>query len=305
MPLLLHPKVAAASTTDAGIYRYIISVINSSSLPGFYASVFAFVLLMTQAFLLNYLMNEYRMVSRQTYLPAMSYLLVTSLLPEWNFLSAPLVATTLVVVCFIYLFHLYNLANTKGKIYNMGLMIGICSYIYFPSAAFILCLLLGILILKPFRFNELILLLLGTMTPYYFHAAYLFLTDSFSFQNFVPAIDVDVPRIKSSIYLAVSTFLLAVPFLVGGFFVQSHLHRMLIQIRKNWSILLLYLLLAFFIPFLNTDNSFSNWILLAPPFAAFHTACYFYLTRNFVALALFFSTTGYIIFQQYATSLWL
>jgi hypothetical protein len=31
-----------------------------------------------------------------------------------------------------------------------------------------------------------------------------------------------------------------VPFLTGGYFIQDNLRRMLIQIRKGWSLILLY-----------------------------------------------------------------
>ena len=49
------------------------------------SSVVAFFLLYVQALLINYLVNEHRMTSRQTFLPAMAYLLITSLFPEWNY----------------------------------------------------------------------------------------------------------------------------------------------------------------------------------------------------------------------------
>jgi hypothetical protein len=305
MPLFLHPKIIVATKNDEDLYHHLISFINSSGAnSAILASGISFTLLMIQSFMVNYLVNEYRMTTRETFLPAMAYLLITSLLPEWNYLSSPLVANTLIIWAFIKLFKLYNLSITRAEVYNIGVIIGISSYIYFPSASFIICFLLGIMILMPFRPNEIVLFLMGALTPYYFYGAYLFLSDKLNIPNFLPHVSVRIPVITSSIYLAAGTILLAVPFLIGGYFVQTHMHKMLIQVRKNWSILLLYILLAFFVPFINSYTSFNNWILVAAPFAAFHANAYYYPAKKFLPLFLFVITLGFIFFQQYGTKLW-
>jgi hypothetical protein len=244
------------------------------------------------------------MLNKPNYLPGMAYLLITSLLPEWSFLSSPLVAATLVLFTIPVLFKLYNKQQARGAIFNMGLLLGLSSYIYFPSASFLFCLLLGMMILRPFRVNELVLFFLGALTPYYFYGAYLFLNDNLSFASFLPHVSVRVPDVKSTIWMAISTLFLTIPFLAGGFFVQGQLHKMLIQVRKNWSIILLYLVLAFFVPFVNTYTSFDNLIFVAAPFACFHAATYFFLPRIWLANVQFFLTVGYIIYLQYGTGLW-
>jgi hypothetical protein len=302
LPLFLYPKDVVARPIDGRLYQWLVSLLP----PGntLLCSVIAFALLYVQSLMINYMVNEFRMIVKATYLPAMAYLLVTSLLPEWNYLSSPMLANTFIIWIFIYLFSLYNSGNAKAQIYNIGLIAGITSYIYFPSAAFAICVLLGLMILKPFRLNEIILFFLGGLTPYYFHAVYLFLFSQFNFANFFPQISVKVPVIKNSIWLAGSILLLTIPFLIGGYYVQAHLRRMLIQVRKNWSILLIYLLLAFFVPFINGDQSFHTWILITVPFAAFHACAYFYPAKRWLPLLLFFITMGYILYQQYGTLTW-
>lgn len=302
LPLFLYPKNVAAAPIDGRLYQWFISTLpKNNALP---CAVIAFALLYIQALMVNYLVNEYKMIARASYLPAMAYLLITSLLPEWNYLSSPMVANTFIIWIFIYLFRLYSSANAKAQVFNIGLIAGITSYIYFPSAAFVICILLGLMILKPFRLNEIFLFLLGATTPYYFHIVYLFLTDGLNFKNFFPSISVRVPTIKSSIWLAAAILLLTIPFLLGGYYVQTHLRKMLIQVRKNWSILLLYLLLAFFIPFINSDQSFETWILVTAPFAAFHACAYFYPPNRWFPLVLFFITIGFILYQQYVILTW-
>jgi hypothetical protein len=301
MPLFLYPKPVVVRQTDGHLYQWLIGILPNDAIL---YSVISFALLYIQALMLNYLMNEYRMMARQSFLPGMAYIMATSLLPEWNYLSSPLLANTFIIWMFILLFRLYNSSNARPQVYNIGLIAGITSYIFFPTTAFVICVLLGLLILKPFRLNEIALFILGWTTLYYFHAVYLFLNDQLSFINFFPHISLKVPVIKSSIPLASGTLLLAIPFLIGGYFVQTHLIKMLIQVRKNWSIILLYLLLAFFVPFINSDNSFHTWILVTAPFTAFHASAYSYPVKRWLPLILFVITIGYILYQQYGTPTW-
>jgi hypothetical protein len=302
LPLFFYPKNIVAGQIDGRLYQWLSSLLPPGAATLY--SAIAFALLYIQALMINYMVNEYRMIIKATYLPAMVYLLITSLLPEWNYLSSPMLANTFIIWMFIYLFKLYNSSSAKTQVYNIGLIAGLTSYIYFPSVAFFLCILLGLMILKPFRLNEIMLFFLGCLTPYYFHAVYLFLFSKLNFANFFPHVAIKVPEIRNSIWLAGSILLLTIPFLIGGYYVQANLRRMLIHVRKNWSVLLIYLLLAFFVPFINSDQSFQTWILVTVPFAAFHACAYFYPAKRFFPLILFFITMGYILYQQYGTLTW-
>jgi hypothetical protein len=305
LPIFLYPKPIVATANDGRLYQLLISYLPVSGTGNaLLCSLISFLLIYIQSLMINYLVNEYRLISKPNYLPGMSYLLITSLLPDWNYLSAPLVANTFIIWMFIKLFRLYNSSKAQAQVYNIGLVAGISSYIYFPSALFLICILIGLMVLKPFRLNEILLLLLGGLTPYYFHAVYLFLNDQLSIRNFFPHISLKVPIIKNTIWLAASTLLLAIPFLIGGYYVQAHLRKMLIQVRKNWSILLIYLLLSFLVPFVNGGSSFHAWLLISTPFAAFHACAYFYSPRKWLPLLLFYIAVGFVLFQQYGTMGW-
>lgn len=304
LPLFLYPKQVVATENDGQLYQGFVYFINNSGNGALLASVLAFVLLYIQAIIINYLVNEYRMTNRQTYLPAMAYLLITSLLPEWSMLSAALVSNLFITIIFTQLFSLYNQAAVNGKIFNLGLLAGLASFIFFPALVLLLAIVLGLMILRAFRLNEFFLLLMGAATPYYFYAAYLFLTDNFVPADFFPEVYLQVPNVKRSLWLVGSTLFLAIPFLIGGYFVQAQLRKMLIQVRKNWSVLLLFLLLAFGVPFINSTESFHTWVMTAVPFAVFHACAYLYPQRKWLPLLLFFGMVVFIISQQFGTTAW-
>ena len=80
---------------------------------------------------------------------------------------------------------------------------------------------------------------------------------------------------------------------------QDSLRRMLIQVRKGWSLLLLYLLGALLIPFVNSTDTLENWIMAAIPLAAFHACTYLYATYRILPLILFWLTVAFILSYQY------
>jgi hypothetical protein len=234
----------------------------------------------------------------------MAYLLITSLLPEWNYFSAPLLVNTILLFVLSGLFKTYNQSNAKGAIFNIGLGLGLASFIFFPTLTFIIWILLALAVMRPFRLNEWMICIVGILTPFYFYGVYLFIDNKWSWSNLLPYFSVSLPAVKQSIWLAGSAFLVTVPFLIGGYYVQDNLRKMLIQVRKGWSLLLLYLLGAVFIPFVNNSVSFENWVMAAIPFASFHACTYLYSRLRILPILLFWLTVAFVLAFQYAGPGW-
>ena len=300
LTMFLHPHIPAGRGSDGFLFKKILQFLapTGKANPSLYP-VLAFALLFLQAVMLTRFINTQRMMSRPTFFPGMAYMLITSLLPEWNYFSAPLIVNTILLFVLSGLFKIYNQQHAKGAIFNIGFALGVASFLFFPAITFIIWILLALAVMRPFRLNEWVLCIAGITTPFYFYAIYLFITDQWSWQHLWPYFSVGLPSIKQSAWLAGSAFLLVVPFLGGGYYVQDNLRKMLIQVRKGWSLLLLYLLGAIFIPFVNNSDSFENWVMAAIPFAAFHACTYLYSTLRIVPLLIFWLTVAFILGYQY------
>ena len=300
LPMFLHPHIVSGKAGDGIFFTAILKLLEPTvkSTPSIYPFL-AFGLLFLQAVMLTSFINKQRMMSRPTYFPGVAYMLITSLFAEWNYFSAPLIINTILLFVLSALFKIYSQQNAKGAIFNIGLSLGIASFIFFPSLTFIIWILLALAVMRPFKLNEWVLCIIGITTPFYFYAIYLFINDQWSWQNLWPHFSVNLPSVKQSAWLAGSAFLLAVPFLAGGYYVQDSLRKMLIQVRKGWTLLLLYLLGAIFIPFVNNSNSFENWVMAAIPFAAFHACTYLYSTLKILPLLIFWLTVAFVLGYQY------
>ena len=300
LPMFSHPHIPVIKPGDGILFRTILDLLapTGKSTPVIYP-ILAFLVIFLQAVLLTGFFNRQRMMSQSTWFPGMAYMLITSLVPEWNYFSAPLLVNVILVLVLSGLFRIYNQPKALGAVFNIGLALGIASFLFFPSITFMIWILLALAVMRPFRLKEWLLCIVGATTPFYFYAIYLIINGEWSWGSLWPYFSISLPYVKQSAWLAGSVFLLTVPFLAGGYYVQESLRRILIQVRKGWSLLLLYLLGAMFIPFVNNSNSFENWIMAAIPLAAFHACTYLYSNLRIFPLLLFWLTVVFIIGYQY------
>ena len=296
LPLFLQPLQPVAQKEDGLFFQWLLAVLQKpgTANPVIY-SFLSFTLLFIQAIAITRFINSQRMMSKATYFPGMAYLLITSLFSEWNYLSPPLIVNTILLIVLSELFKSYNQQVAKGTIFNIGLALGISTFIFFPSVTFFIWIIFSLAIMRPFRLNEWILCLLGLTTPFYFYAVFLIINNEWSWHRIWPHFSVSLPFLKQSLWLAGSAFLLVVPFLLGSYHVQDSLRKMLIQVRKGWSLLLLFLIGSLFIPFVNSSDSLENWVIVAIPFAAFHAKAYLATSLRIIPVLLFWLTIAFII----------
>ncbi|MEP7373067.1 MAG: hypothetical protein ABI675_06715 [Chitinophagaceae bacterium] len=301
----MKPHAAVLRPADGILYEGIINFFASTAKanPVFYP-LLTFALLFFQAIMLNRFINMQRMMNKPSYLAGLAYLLITSLLPEWNYFSAPLLCNTILLFILSALFGIYNKPNVRGTIFNIGLALGIAGFLFISSLTFIIWILLALAVMRPFRLNEWLICILGITTPFYFYAIYTVINGNWSWQEFVPQITLGFPSLKQSAWLSGSVFLIMVPFLTGGYYVQENLRRMLINVRKGWSLLLLYLLAALLLPFVNSSDTFENWTMAMVPMAAFHGYTYLYSKWRIFPLILVWITVVFILGYQYYGPHW-
>lgn len=299
-PIFLHPIRPAVYPADNFIYRLLIGLLDGmfANMPVIF-SLLTFTLLYIQATLLNRICNSLRLFPRPNYLVAMAFLLLTSLAKEWSHFSAPLLVNFFMVWIWYRMVKLYNHPSPKTSIYNISVVIGLVPLIYSPALALVLLLVLALIITRPFRITEWMVALLGFLTPYYFLGAILYLSNQWKTSTIVPQMTLHVPRLPAVWWVAAGGVLLAVPFLLGAYYVQSHLGKISIQIRKAWGLLLIFLVVSVLIAVSGSTGHLYNWMLAFVPLAAFHGAAYYYLPSKALAAMLQWITFILAIFVNY------
>ena len=297
--ILLRPSPPLRQEEDHYLYNLLLRFLDSLHLPNFFYGVVAFLLIFVQTTLINRICTDQKMLPKPNYLPGMAYMLLSSLFIEWNHFSAPLLINTFLILVFYRMVNLYNTNRPLGGIFNIGVMMGIVTLLYEPAIVYVMMIPLTLYIMRPFRIREWLTGFLGLTTPYYFLALEPLFTNRWSWNHLVPSIRIDFPAMPSSIFITLSIILLILPFITGGYFVQSNLNKMLIQIRKGWSLLLLFLIMTVFIILVNGGVNYVNWMFALMPLSAFHAATYYYPNKRLLLLVLHWITFGYAMYLCY------
>ncbi len=277
LPVFLHPWLPGLHEQDNYLYRFILSSLHSifGNAVWIYG-LLTFLMLFAQATLLNSIFNFHRILPKSNYLPGMAYILVTSLIPDWNHFSAPLIINFLLIWAWYRMVALDNSHSPVGGIFNIGIFLGLATLLYLPAVAFLLLLFFALLIMRPFRLQEWFAGFIGFTAPYYFLILGLYFTHQLHWRNLIPDVRFALPAYPKTFWLILGLAMLVIPFMWGGFFVQNNLNKMLIHVRKSWSLLLVLLIVGVVVILITRADNYENWIVTAMPFAAFHSAGYYY-----------------------------
>lgn len=278
-PIFLHPTIPRIQNMDGFFYNFFLKWLSPAgkSVPIIY-SIMAYLLLYIQAITFNKSVNEHRLMQRPNYLTGMTYMLITSLFAEWNILSAGLIINTFLVWVWARLSSLYNNPNPKKTLFNVGFVISICSFFYFPSCVFVVLIIFGLANTRSFKMAEWIIAFIGIIAPYYFLLSYLFLTDEWK-EYHLPKFSISSPAFGQTKLESTAFIILLIAFLAGLYCVKQNFRRQLIQSRKSWNLTFLYFIIALFIPFLNRVEAFTYFILCIIPLSAF-IGCTFLYPQN-------------------------
>ena len=299
-PFFLHPEKHMSNEGDNYIFNIIVKFLDpfTANNPLIF-SLLAFVLLFTQATLLNRIGNSLKLLPKSNFLIGMSYILITSLVHEWNLFSAPLLVNSLLIWIWYRLSNLYNHPTPKTAIFNVSMLVGVLPLIYSPCLVFVLILMFALILTRPFRVTEWLVALLGFTTPYYFLFVVLFLAGQWSWQKVIPIISFHLPKLPASLWITGGIVFMVIPFLIGAWYVQSNLGKILIQMRKSWSLLLVLLIVSVIIILVNPGNNYLHWLPVVVPLSFFHAAAYYYLPGRWFPTLLHWVIVVFVILLNY------
>ncbi len=253
-----------------------------------------------QAIRLNMVLNEQRMFQTHTYTVAMAYVLLSAVLPQWCSISAALISNFLLIWIFTKLSKLYNNPAPKTMLFNTGLIVGATILCYHPTAMLVPVVLFALAVVRPFRLAEWMILLMGALVPFYFLFSWLFLTDRLgSFLLFLPLLKLALPLTKWSIDLLVSLSYLFIVLMSGMYYWQVSMGRMGIQMRKNWGVMVVMLLILLPVPFIFKHAGIEAAVMSLVPLAAFSSNAFSGPRRLIFPNLLFWLAIGVIVYHNW------
>ncbi len=143
----------------------------------FIATLLAFLLIISEAFLLNYIVNKSEILTKPSFLPALFYIVFMSYDNAMLTLH-PFIFSSLFIMLAIYkLASSYQKYTAFSNAFDSGILFSISTLFYFPSVLFLPLLGIGFILFRPFNWREWVISFLGVLLPYIFVFSYYFWND--------------------------------------------------------------------------------------------------------------------------------
>ena len=269
-------------------------------------TVFCVLLLFTQAIYFNYILDKYKIVERGNYTGAYIFILLSCMLPAFLALTPAFVANFFLLLEIDFLFSVYKKEKAGSEIFDLGFFISVASLIYFPSLAFIVFLLLGMLVLRPLRISEWFVMFTGVLVTYFLCGVYFFwfdrLGEFFSgIKFFIPSLSDFSFLLKTEVWvISVFIFFLLMLSLTK---IQTNYFKTLVQIRNYFWVLVFFSLLGFLSVFLKATHNENDFIWMVIAAAVAFTYTLPLVKKQWVAEVLHLILLLFILFFQFEEQL--
>lgn len=144
----------------------------------FASALAAAILVFFQAIIVNRVADHFRLMEDRNWLPGLGYALVASALPDFQFLSAPLVAATFVPLSLWYVFQTYKSPRSPVLVFDTALWISVAG-LFYPAAWYLLpAFFIGVGIMRSWKFSDQLAFFVAVFVPaflawiwYFWHGA--------------------------------------------------------------------------------------------------------------------------------------
>ena len=230
-----------------------------------------FVLVTSQALHLNYTLNKHEIFFKQSWLPALFYLIFSTQFVDFLQFSPLLLINSVFIFVLDKIFSLYKNQKAMGATFDVALLIAIIALLYAPAAFFIVLFFIGVAILKPLNWRDLSIGLIGLIVPLSIVLVGYFLNGSLL--NFINQYKSSFTTtfVLSNFNLAKqlpSAILLSIVFILSLMKLRNNYLKNVTKSRLCQQILLLFTLISILtIPF-TLHIGIQCYMLLIIPFSA-------------------------------------
>jgi hypothetical protein len=301
IPYFISPDIPE-SFSDAGYLYGLLQpqLHRMSHFFGWISPASAYLLIFIQGLSLNGFINSHKLYGNTHSLFVFSYVLFTALVPQWNELSPFLFVNMLMMFVIPKFIDLFTKRNAQNDIFTLSVLISLSSLMYKPAVAYSLLLYIALLVLRPFKLSEWMIILIGFILPYYLILVYAYVWDHWEEAiHLIPSVKWHQPLLSRNPADLIALVFLLIPLLSGLFYVQKYIIRILAMQRKIWTINFYYLLMTVFIVLSVQNNGYDNFLLILLPGAFYITAFFYFPSVRFFPNVFSWLILGFLFVRNF------
>lgn len=299
--VLLHP-VAPVARPDEQVYGWVLHLFNSVLRGNAMAwTVVSFLLLFAQALYLNRVALHHKLFSKPTYVPAYLLLVYAAFSPAFAPFSPVLVVNFIGIGALDAMLQFGHPSQPRRQIFNAAFLVATAALVQFSAVFYLLLLVMALLLLRPFHPGEWVTALLGLVTPIYFFAGLLFLTDRLPLLRQWPALGLNLPRhVAHPVPLLGAIGGVTVLMLAGLYTLQEQMRRTTIFVRRAWGAVVSGMIAALLVAVFAASAPAAAWWAMAPGFALVAAPTFAVEKPRRVATFIFWFSVALVLLCQMA-----
>ena len=248
----------------------------------FYGAMFSFSLILLMLFLLSNFNTAHFFINERTFLPSLIFVLLTGLFPYYQTLNPVLPASVLLMLAIRRIIDSYRKATTAYNFFDASLLIGTGSLFYANLVWFAILVFIGIAIFRTGNIKELIISVIGLVTPALITAGIYYIADK-DIPSLVDLLNINLfagsEKYSISIYVIVGLISLGLIILISTVHLLSLFNNKKIKSRNTFTLLIWSFVISIAV-YLAVPSSSTEILILAAIPASYIIAHYLILSRN-------------------------
>ncbi|WP_316802162.1 DUF6427 family protein [Pedobacter nototheniae] len=228
---------------------------------------FAGILVFIQALTFNRIINNHNLLSKPSFLPGLMFVTGSSLFMPFMVLSPALICNFLLIWMIDKFLKLGKSANSITTVFDIGMIIGIGTLIYFPFIAMFLTIFLALLLFRSFNWREWVGGIVGYLTVFFFLAVFYYWNNNLSsfYQIWKPLGN----KFPSVFKINYNDYLVLIPVVViiilASLQLRENFFRSFISTRKGFQLLFFMFIVSAASFYLKPDFRIWHFLLCVPP----------------------------------------
>ena len=262
--------------------------------------LFAYVVLVTQALIFNRIVNSFGFLGKPTFLPALMYVATGSLLSPFLLLNPVLICNFLILWMIYKFFGIYKGDGAQSVMFDLGMIVGIGTLIYFPFISMLLLVWISLIIFRPFYWREWFAVIMGFMTIFFFLAVFYYWNDSLDkfYTIWLPLATKFPTNLRINLYDSLVLIPVTIILILGFFQLQQNFFRSVVQLRKSFQLLFFMFLIGLLSFYLKQNLVLYHFLLCAPPASALMAYYFLHANKRWLYESLYFVLIFSIIYFQ-------
>ena len=256
----------------------------------------AFLLIATQAVIINSSLINHKIIARNTLLPFLIYFVLMSYSPVVQTVHPVLIANLFLILSLNLNLSIYLKPEPYKEIFNSTFFISMASLFYLPVLIFLILVWISLLVYRISSLREWIITISGLLAPYLFIAFYYYWTDSFTvfLQDYIGSMFRFHPfQLSFAKPLLGETYIIlgvimAILLIIGFVKISLETTEKVITVRKRMNVIIFWVFITLISFFWASDHLLIHACLLAIP-ASILIAYFFSGIRRIAVAEIFFT----------------